>query len=56
MSAGFKTKKALSRGKALMGAFRFFCFVMQFEDLDIIINDAQLWEIQEVRRVANRSS
>ena len=42
MNAEPRGKKVLSRGKALLGAMRFFRFVMQFEQLDIIINDPQL--------------
>ena len=42
MNAESRGKKALSRGKALLGAMRFFRFVMQFEQLDVIINDPQL--------------
>ena len=42
MNAESRGKKALSRGKALLGAMRFFRFVMQFGQLDIIINDPQL--------------
>ena len=35
-------KKSSSRGKALMGALRFFRYVMHFDQLDSIINDPQL--------------
>ena len=42
MNAESRGKKALLRGKALLGAMRFFRFVMQFEQLDVIINDPQL--------------
>ena len=42
MNAESRGKKVLSRGKALLGAMRFFRFVMQFEQLDVIINDPQL--------------
>ena len=42
MNADTRGKRSLSRGKALLGALRFFRHVMQFEQLDIIINDPQL--------------
>ena len=42
MNAETRGKKSLSRGKALLGSLRFFRHVMQFEQLDIIINDPQL--------------
>ena len=39
---GTEEHKALSRGKALMGALRFFRHVMQFDEVEMIISDAQL--------------
>ena len=42
INAESRGKKALSRGKALVGALRFFRFVRQFEQVDVIINDPQL--------------
>ena len=42
MNAETRGKKSLSRGKALLGSLRFFRHVMQFEELDSIINDPQL--------------
>ena len=42
MNAEIHGKKSSSRGKALMGALRFFRYVMHFDQLDFIINDPQL--------------
>ena len=42
MNAEIHGKKSSSRGKALLGALRFFKHVMHFDQLDLIINDPQL--------------